>query len=195
MWCREFVQDDVVQRDWYLLSLVRKGLSRKYLESGFSIIVWIREKEQSARRPHTEWAWSARNAERIWAEPAGDKHLGWESSSSQARAGYGTLSVWWEALGDFSEQWCDSWLDKTKTYAGPLDGNCILKASTEMVHWDMVQPTKQMMSWAEFCSARVKTDGGNVIYGLGWRMDHTSGWMGCSIWENQSLLLDPYLEK
>lgn len=54
MWCRKFVQDDVVQRDWYLLSLVRKGLSRKYLESGFSITVWIREKEQSARRPHTE---------------------------------------------------------------------------------------------------------------------------------------------
>lgn len=39
MWCREFVQDDMVQRDCYLLSLVRKGLSRKYLESGFSITV------------------------------------------------------------------------------------------------------------------------------------------------------------
>lgn len=25
----------------------------------------------------------------------------------------------------------------------------------------------QMMAWAEFCSARVKTDGGNVIYCLG----------------------------
>lgn len=54
VWGREFVKGDMVQRDWCPLSLVRKGLSRKYLESGFSITVWIREKEQSARRPHTK---------------------------------------------------------------------------------------------------------------------------------------------
>lgn len=176
------MQDDMVQRDCYLLSLVRKGLSRKYLESGFSITVSGSGKKISQQEGPTQ---NERGVPEMLREygrnlPVINTLAG---KAAPPRPGQDTeLSLCdgkpWEISGRSS---MINGLTKKKKYAGPLDGNCILKASTEMGHWDMVHPTKQMTVWAEFCSARVKTDGGNVIDGLGRRTDHTSGWTGCSI--------------
>lgn len=91
----------MIQNDGHPLSLVQTTLER--ISSLVSISQFgSRKKKLSAKRLDSAGVWRVREAERIWAEPADAKYLGWESISSQARTGCRTFSVWWPALGDFS---------------------------------------------------------------------------------------------